>query len=76
MAVLLYSEDNAAIYRNLGAIGQFLAKSHIHVLVLDILPGGQIPGIARRKRGKKFARGIKLSNRTDFLGSELGLFDW
>lgn len=76
LATLVYSQNNAAVYRNLGAIGRFLAQHSIHVLVLDIPPGGQIPGIERKLRGNKYARGIKASNRTDYLGSELSLFDW
>lgn len=75
-AMLVYAQDNEAVYRNLAAIGQFLAKAGIHILVLDIPPDRQIPGIARKKRGKKFARGLKATNQTDFLGSELSLFDW
>ena len=76
LAMLVYSRDNSAVYRNLGAIGRYLAKERIHILMLDIPPGGQIPGIARNKRGNKFARGIQATNQTDFLGTELSLFDW
>ncbi len=75
-AMLVFSQNNEAVYRNLAAIGRYLAGAGIHLLMLDIPPHGQIPGIARKKRGNKFARGIKASNRTDFLGTELSLFDW
>jgi len=76
LAMLVFSQNNEAVYRNLAAIGGYLGQAGIHLLVLDIPPQGQIPGIARKKRGNKFARGIKASNRTDFLGTELSLFDW
>lgn len=76
LAILLYSEDNKAVYRNFAAIARYLIRARIFVLALDILPGCQIPGIARKKRGRKFARGVTTSNRTDYLGSELSLFDW
>ncbi len=76
LAMLVFSQNNEAVYRNLAAIGQYLARAGIHLLVLDIPPEGQIPGIAYKKRGNKFARGIKATNRTDFLGTELSLFDW
>lgn len=75
VAMLVFSQNNEAVYRNLAAIGKYLAGAGIHVLLLDIPPNGQIPGIARKNRGNKFARGLKASNQTDFLGSELSLFD-
>lgn len=76
LAMLIYSENNEAVYRNLAAIGAYLSRFGIHVLVLDIPTEGQIPGIPRKKRGNKFARGVKANNQTDYLGTELSLFDW
>lgn len=76
LAMLVYCEDNNAVYGNLAAIGRYLAKEGIYLLVLDIPPERRIPGIAREKRGQKFARGDWETNRTDFLGTELSLFDW
>lgn len=76
LAMLVYSGDNETVYRNLPAIAKYLAKEGIHLLVVDIPPDRRIPGIARPERGKKFALGMAANNRTDFLGTELSLFDW
>jgi hypothetical protein len=72
---LVYCEDNALLYRNLGAVARYLLKHGKLLLILDIPLGGTIQGIERRHRSKKFAKGELFENRTDFAGSELALFD-
>lgn len=75
-AMLVYCEDNEAVYRNTPAIAKFLASKKLFLLMLDIPLNRQIPGISRKKRGNKFAKGLKPNGRTNFLGTELSLFDW
>jgi hypothetical protein len=72
---LTYCENNAALYRNLGAVARHLLRRGKVLLTLDIPLGGTSAGIERRHRGKKFAKGDLFQNRTDYAGSELALFD-
>jgi hypothetical protein len=75
-AMLVYCEKNEAIYRNLPAIAQYLIEKGIYILVFDIPPGQDVPGIARRPHARRYARGLNFAHRTDYLGSELSVFDW
>lgn len=75
-AMLVFCEENEAVYRNIPAIARYLAQKNLYLLMLDIPLDRQIPGISRKKRGNKFAKGLNPNGRTDFLGTELSLFDW
>lgn len=75
-AMLVYCDDNAMFMQHMGSIGRYLGRRGAMALVTDNIATGS--RLARRypTRGIKFARGAKFENRTDFLGSELSLFDW
>ncbi len=75
-AVLIYSECNAALYRNLGAVARYLLRRGRLLLVLDMPLAARAPGWQRVAKTPRFARGGVFEGRTDHAGSELALFDW
>lgn len=75
-AHLVFCEKNQVVYRNLAAIAQYLIEKGVYILLIDVPPGQKIPGIVRRRRDRKFARGLNFAEWTDYLGSELSVFDW
>lgn len=70
-AQLIYCEDNALLRRNVGAVARYLLKKGKLILVVDIPPDHQAPGVHFVGRGLKFAKGGLFDNRTDYAGSEL-----
>jgi hypothetical protein len=75
-AQLIYCESNSCLHGNLAAVARYLLRHGTLLLAMDIPLGGVAPGIERRHRGRRFARGGAFKDRTDYAGSELCLFDY
>lgn len=75
-ALLIYSENNTALYRKLGAVARYLLGKGRLLLVLDMPLSSSAPGFERRYKTPRFAKGGSFEDRTDHAGSELALFDW
>jgi len=75
IAILVYCDDNARLGRNLGAVARHLLLQGRAALIVDRRPGLDTQGGRFSVRGIKFARGDTYVNRTDYLGSELCVFD-
>ncbi len=74
-ATLLYSTDNAQLYKHIGAVSRFLATRGVMALRLDTMLDTKVPGFARTGQAVKFAKGSLAANRTDYAGTELALFE-
>jgi hypothetical protein len=68
---LVYCDDNRLFCQHMGAVARFLLKRRKPLMIIDIPPGGAVPGVAFVGRGMKFAKGGYFENRTDYAGSEL-----
>jgi hypothetical protein len=75
-AQLVFCGRNSAVFEHLDAIARFLIRQGQFLLIMDIPLSEQAPGINRPQRGRKFAKGHVAQNTTDYLGSELCLFDF
>jgi len=68
---LVYCEDNSVFRAHLQDIARFLLGKRKLLLVMDIPPDGQAPGLPFPRRGMKFAKGGCFENKTDYAGSEM-----
>lgn len=74
VARLIYCEDNDALITHLGAVSRFLLGKRQLLLRFDVPLAKPVPGIKRPASGKKFASKALPAGKTDYAGSELGLF--
>ena len=89
-AQLIYCESNSAVLANIGAVCRYLVRRGEALLLMDVPLGGEVggfewrssgikitsSGIKSSSSGIKFAKGGTFDNRTDYVGSELTIFDW
>ncbi|MDX2309308.1 MAG: hypothetical protein NW216_13795 [Hyphomicrobium sp.] len=75
IALLIYAENNARLGRNLGAVARHLMAKGVAALIVDRRPGLDTQGGKFSRRGIKFSKGDAYINRTDYLGTELCVFD-
>lgn len=75
VARLAYCDDLAVVHRNLAAVARYLLARGCGLLQLDIPLDGTFPGVPRWGHGMKFATDATYAKGTDYVGSELCLFD-
>lgn len=76
-AQILYCASNRLLHGHLGALAKHLRREGIGLIKLDASVDGPPPrGWLRKGRELRFVRGPTRPDVTDYLGSELSLFDW
>ncbi len=78
---LLYCTDHRLLVRHRAAVARWLTVNGIALMVTDLRPESGLVGHRPRRGGSgRFARGAdvagRFANRTDYLGSEIALFDF